>query len=642
MLDPRALPALRSFGVLLALTLAPRAAQERGAWEQNVVRGPGPVEADLFHPDRDRAVQPVRGGTVRVHLSALPRNINYMVENSAVTRRIQREIHEYLLEEGWEDWQPHAVLARDLPVVEDTLIRREGRGADGAEVLYGDVVEADDVFVVTPRSKGNPLSEPARVAKDAVERVERGTVFTFELKPGVRWHDGHELDAHDVAFSLRCYWNPTVDCDSTRFKFEKFADVEVVDDLTVRFFYREQYFRALKTFYELTIVPAHLYDLSDPDNPAHDPHATAEQQGTFVNDHPANRLWIGLGPYRVTSFGDDGVVARRVDTYDVTAQNGYVDQIVWKHIPSDDAAKTALINGQLDFWDRLRSEDFFGQYTKQAAFTDSFYKGYVSLPYIGYSTWNMRRPHLSDPLVRRALNMCFDWEAAIDELYYGLASRVTGTQFYFGPDYDHSIEPVPFDLDAAEDLLLEAGWYDRDGDDVIDKDGVPLQVEFLMPTGNKASELLANQLQENLAKIGVKMTIARREWAQFMERLDERDYDFANLAWILTLESDPEQLWHSKWTDGRSSNHSGMADEEVDRLIEAIQRELDGGPRSELFSQLQQRIYELQPYMFGVTQPKKIAVSHRIRNLKAYAPDPNYRIREWFVVDGASSGAAGQ
>ena len=624
---------------LLVPALAAQEPQGRGEWENNVVRGPGPVEADLFHPERKTPVEPRSGGMVRVHLSSLPKSMNYMVENSAVTRRMQREVHEYLLEHHWETWEPEPILAKALPVTEDTLILAGGRGADNSNIFYGRVSEEGSDYVVTPLSKQNPLTEPRRVPKDQVESVQRGTVFTFDLKPDIQWHDGHVFDAEDVVFSLECYLNPAVDCDSVRFKFEKFAHVEALDPLTVRFFYKEQYYLALDSFYDLTIIPSHIYDLKDQENPQYDPNATAEEQGRFVTDHAANRMWIGLGPYRVTDWNEQWIDAEKFAAYQVTDNRGYVDKIRWRHISSDDAAKTALINGELDYWNRLRSEDYFGQYVKTPAFTENFYKGYVAQPYVGYITWNIRRPKFADPLVRRALNLCYDWDSAINEIYNGLGSRVTSsTVYYFSKDYDHSIEPRPFDLEQAEELLLEAGWYDRDGDDVIDKDGQPFTIEYLMPTGNKASEIIAQGYQEQLAKIGVKMTIAQREWATFLERLYERDYDCGNLAWILDLENDPEQIWHGKWADQpRSSNHAGLNDPEVNRLIEALQVELDDAARRELFFALQARIYELDPYMFGLVQPLKIAVSKRIRGLKHYGPDPTYRIREWFLVDSAAA-----
>ena len=72
-------------------------------------------------------------------------------------------------------------------------------------------------------------------------------------------------------------------------------------------------------------------------------------------------------------------------------------------------------------------------------------------------------------------------------------------------------------------------------------------------------ELIAQTLQENLAQVGIKMNIATREWATFLEALYDREFDCGNLAWVSEVESDPEQIWHSKWVDGRSSNHAGLS-----------------------------------------------------------------------------------
>ena len=78
---------------------------------------------------------------------------------------------------------------------------------------------------------------------------------------------------------------------------------------------------------------------------------------------------------------------------------------------------------------------------------------------------------------------------------------------------DRSVEPPAYDPAKAEELLAEAGWYDRDGDGVVDKDGVALEFEFLFPTGNESSIVFGLLLQESLGEIGVKVTMANLEFA---------------------------------------------------------------------------------------------------------------------------------
>ncbi len=605
--------------------------EDAGDWEALVGGKPGKAIPDRFHPDKDAAFEKKDGGRVIVHISSHPKHINYTTENSATTRRILREVHETLVDRNWETWKHRPIVAESW-IEEDTLVLPGGRGEDNANIFYGKITEEGDEYVITPMSQGNKLKEVKRVKKAEGMDLQLGNVFTFKLRDNVFWHDGHEFDAYDVEFSHAVFKNPHVDCEAARYKFKGgFSDV--IDSRNVRIFYDKQYFLSLDSFQDLTLLPSHIYNLRDKDNKDHKADATDEEEGEWVNKHPNNRMWIGLGPYRVTEFNDEIVEAVKFDKYFNPADGGHVDTIRWRHISSDETAKLAVISGDIDYWERLRTEDYFGEYVEQEEFKKSLYKGLASYNYMGYTAWNCRREKFKDPMVRLALAHCFDWPDYIASVYNGLGARMTGTQYFFAPTNDRSIKPVPYDLEEAEDLLLEAGWYDRDGDDLIDKDGVPFVIEFLMPTGNKASELFAQKLQENLGKVGIQVDIATREWATFLENLYEREFDCANLAWITPVESDPEQIWMSYQADvPRSSNHSGFKSEKVDELIKQIQREMNEEKRLALFHEMQAEIYKGQPYMFGINQPKKFAMSRRIRNLKTYGMDPGYKIRDWYIT----------
>ena len=133
--------------------------------------------------------------------------------------------------------------------------------------------------------------------------------------------------------------------------------------------------------------------------------------------------------------------------------------------------------------------------------------------------------------------------------------------------------------------------------------------------------------------MGVELALQGREWTALRERTAKSDFDAVSMGWVTPPVVDPEQTWHSKWAGQGSENLSGLADPEVDRLIESIQVELDPSKQKELFAQLQRRIYALQPYLFGVNVPRKFAMSKRVRNLECYVIDPGYSIRRWFVVE---------
>ncbi len=691
---------------LLALPLALGAAGNPSAWspqDEAIVPGPRPVDA--FHPATkagEAAPGAVYGGRAIVHLESMPEGINRAVENSAVTRAMHHLLHESLVRQDWEDWTYEPNLSNSW-AIEDMLVLTEeaadrfsaypladgaidlttevqvkipskeldplrdaaiaaGQEADdvptrrAARVLFGTVESVDGGFSITPTSKGNVLAEvgPLTVPAADVRQVERGSVFTFDLLDDAVWHpvagfEDHGFDAQDAVFSWSIYSNPDVKCDDVRFQFVKVTRGDVVDEHTARFFYESQYFAALGSIgVDMMILPSHLYNLADPDNPKYvaatapggtnyDPELFLKRQAEWVNDNPHNRdQFVGLGPYRVTTYDQQYIEVSRFEDYFDPERAGYLDVVRYRNISSDDTAWQALINGELDFFYRVKSSYYFGPQTESEEFQEEFYKGYYYLGTYGFTAWNNLRAGLDDPSVRRALALAFDADTYLQTNYKGLARRVSGPFPFDSAAYDHSIAPAPYDPDLAIELLEDAGWYDRNGNGIADKGGVELELEFLMPSGNEASENLAQKMQEDFGGIGIGLSIKAMEWATFLEQMKNRDFDGGNLAWSPALESDPEQVWHSRWAKPGvpSSNMAAFQDAEVDALIEAGQIELDEEKRTAIWQQVHARINELTPYLFGYNVPRKFAMNKNLRGFKSYAIRPGYDVRDWYFAAG--------
>ena len=605
----KSIPALWTATLALVLS-ASGAAQGAGG---ELAPPPGPVRADVFHPDLWK-----RGGTVRLHLETPLVSLNGLSENSATTWRLLDELHEPLIRRDWETWEHRPVLARSY-VVEDAVDLADGR------TVFGELQQVGDELRVT-RLSGPPRSvgEVRKFPRDEVLAVRPGVVWTLRLRDDVLWHDGHPFDSGDVLFTLALTQNEHFRC-PRRFLFEKIERAEALGPHGVRFFFREPYFLAADIFQSLVLLPAHVFEHPDAD-------ATPEQRARHVHEHPAGLDWIGLGPYRLVRQGEQVVEAERFDGYFDPAHGGYFDTIRWRVIRSDEAALTALLEGELDFMSRVPSADFFGERTRSPAFTEGFYKGHYYTPRMTYTVWNLKRPPFDDVRVRRALGMCFDWDEFARSYYRGLAHRVTSEIFDGSPSYDRSVEPIPFDLDGARRLLAEAGWYDRDGDGVVDQGGVPFEFELLAPQG-RTSEVYGQKLREDLEQVGVRLEIAVRDYGTFAEQVGERDFDAAAWAWFMPIASDPEQIWHSRWIGPHTGNQASFADERADALIDAIQVELDAGRRRALFHQLHALLYESQAYMYGVSVPHKFAASKRIRDLQLFAIEPGYSLRRWYFAE---------
>ena len=632
---------------ILPLPLALALALAGAPWAQEQTE-PGPVKVDAFHPDRETPAEPAYGGRVIIHLSSMPQHLQYTTENSAVVTYLYDCIHDKLAYQNWETWEMEPRLATGWDT-EDTLVLKPeaagkypsvsvGEGEKARPIVYGSVSDQGDAYLVRAVSPENPAGEETRVEKADVVSLEQGTVFTFHLRDGVVWHDDHPFDADDVKFSWEVFQNPEVDCGEKRTYFTQILGCEVLDRLTVRFFYEEQYFEAEQNVCEIPLLARHVYDLLDPDCPQHDPDATLAERGEHVNENPSNNMWIGLGPYKVTVYDPSQYVeAEHFDAYydaESPLYGGYFDTIRWRYVKDDNAAFNALLNGELDYFDRVKSEDYFGEATKQEVFTSNYFKGYSYTGQWGYTGWNLRRPQLKDKAVRHALAHAFDLENWRKTKYKGLAKLVTGPQSYFSPGYDHDVEPLAYDPGLAEELLAEAGWYDRDGDGIVDKDGIALDIEFLYPSGNEASRSFGVAYQEALADIGVKLRLRNLEWATYLERILARDFDAMNMAWVPPLESDPEQVWHSKNAGEKTSNHYGLADPRVDELIDRGRRELDKEKRFAIWRELHALIYDIQPCLFMINPPKKFAMNRKIRGLQCFMISPGYDPRRWYFPAG--------
>ena len=590
--------------------------------------GPGPAPVDPFHPARAKPAQPAYGGSLRVHIESLSSSLNLALTNNSNARAIQFELNETLVRRDWESWKIVPDLAASWEVA-DTLVER------GGKVHYGRIEAGPEPWKLLPLDEQE--AGELTFARDAVEHVERGTVITLHLREGVRWQDGHPFDAEDVLFSWRIAENPAVRCDWVRPYLKRIVRAEAEDAHTVRFFLGEQYFNVLGLFADnFFLLPRHLYDLRDPDHPRHKADATDAECAKEINENPHNTEWIGLGPYRLTSYSQQGIEAARFADYFDPENSGYVDRIVWRHIPDDAAAYQALLEGQLDFSTRLSSEQYFGEATQKPAFVERYCKGYFYLGSFNYVAWNMRRPKLADVRVRKALAHAMDLDGYVRKVANGLALAVTGPQCYFGPAYDHDVLPLAYDLDAAAELLREAGWYDRDGDGRVDKDGQALEVEILTQSGNASATLFGQIYQESLAKIGVRLTLTALDWATYRARMDARDFDGGMAGWAVDVtENDPIQLWHSSAAGPGGSNHAGVIDAHVDDLIARGDRELDDATRWGLWRELHRYLYqELQPYLFREMPPRKFALNQALRGVQFFKINPGYAPRRWYFPAG--------
>ena len=432
--------------------------------------------------------------------------------------------------------------------------------------------------------------------------------YIFRLKKNIRWQDGELFTAKDILFSFERIKDPKVDAAHLRNYYQDIETLEVLDDFTVRYRYRIPYFKALEFCGGIPIVPAHLF--KDSDN---------------FNQHPIGRQPVGTGPYRLLHW-DTGKEIALVRNDDYWGEKPYLNRIVFKIITDSTVALQVLKQGGLDLMS-LRPIQWVRQ-TQTKRFEEHYQKLKYFLPSYSYIGWNMRRPLFADPRVRQAMTMLMDREMILKKVLFGLGTVINGTFYINSPEYDNSLKPYPFDPKAAVALLKEAGWEDRDRDGVLERDGISFAFEFLISAGSKFGEQIATILQENLKGVGIKMEIRKLEWAVFVQRVDQHDFDACTMGWSLGWDTDPYQLWHSSQAD-KGSNFVGFRNEEADQLIEAARKEFDPQKRRRLFNRFSEILHEEQPYTFLFTADALVAVARRFDNVVVYPM--GLTPRQWWV-----------
>ncbi len=531
----------------------------------------------------------------------------------------------------------------------------------GHEIIGVAEVEGDGGRRIRSESPNNPLSQMVNadgyldLTKDQFVDIQQGTVFTYFIDPRAKWSDGAPFTAKDLEFAYRVINNPFVDGDSIRVYYSDIVRCEALDPKTLRMQYRQQYFMAFEFTAGLPMYtpPWHVfenkYKTQAPSKTLTFEHLTPEEEAAqnkisvsgaafgkaFNEDGDYGRKPLGTGPYLIDSWvNNDRLVLKRNPNYWTDEHKGYLDEIVFKVIIEDVTAIDALRTGAIDFLYRINASHYHESLKGPPAWMkDKYVKASWYIPSFSYIGWNLNRPLFQDRKVRIALRMLLDMEEFREKKYHGDSVLVSGSQYYFAPAYDQSVKPLAFDLDTARELLSDAGWADTDGDGILDKDGKKFEFKFLLSTGSETAQHLSALLQENGKRVGISIQIDRLEWASFLERVQNKDFDAVTLAWLSSPESDPYQIWHSSGAgpQSRSSNHVSFSNPEADSLIEMLRVTLDKDKRNAIYHSFHRLLDSEQPYAFLHT-PKDFGAYHqKFRGVKWYRLRPGFDLTEWYI-----------
>jgi ABC-type transport system substrate-binding protein len=452
---------------------------------------------------------------------------------------------------------------------------------------YFDAFPYDEHIAV----KQNGLREKLRPQFGEILPVgEHNPVILFNLRKGVRFHDGNEFDARDVKFTYDAIMNPKNLSPRTS-DFEPIKGIQILDPHRVRVVYKRLFSPAIYAW-AIGILPEHLLNDGALKAEMDRRGLSAEARAAFgMRDSDFNRRPIGTGPFRFVEWQTDEFIHLQ--------QN----QSYWEGAPEYSDYFFRIVPDQLtqEVEFRAGAIDYYGAQPHQVARykQDKSYQSFSSLgfgySYIGY---NIRNPLFADARVRRALGMAVNVDEIIKYLLYGEGKQVTGPFPQNTEWYNPNVKPLPYDPEAARRLLAQAGWKPN-GEGWLAKDGKILEFNLITNSGNPIRKNIMTIVQNAWRKIGVKCNTQYFEWAVFLKDfINTGSFDATILGWSMGIDPDIYQIFHSSQAGPQQLNFVGYNNPKADELILRIRREYDRERQRELTHELHRVIAEDQPYTF--------------------------------------------
>jgi len=182
---------------------------------------------------------------------------------------------------------------------------------------------------------------------------------------------------------------------------------------------------------------------------------------------------------------------------------------------------------------------------------------------------------------------------------------------------------------------MDAGFLDRDGDGVVEKDGRPLVLNVITNQGNPLREKTAQIIQQRLKAVGIEVKIRIIEWTVFLKQyVDKGNFDAVILGWNILQDPDLFNVWHSSQAAAGGLNFVGYEDGEVDRLLVDGRQTYDDARRKQCYDRIQVILAEQQPYVFLYVPYGLPAVSSRIKGIVPAPAGITYNLEKWYVPKG--------
>ncbi|MBS3788686.1 ABC transporter substrate-binding protein, partial [Candidatus Bipolaricaulota bacterium] len=416
------------------------------------------------------------------------------------------------------------------------------------------------------------------------EISENGTVYTFFLKEGVRFHNGKKFTSEDVRFTLDRARSEATTVPHPEY-FVPIENIKTPSPTKVKI----NLSRPSSIF---------LFNLARGD-------AVILPKGVEgLSSHP-----VGTGPFRFDGWkrGSNLTLVRYEDYYN--SELPYLDKVKFEFIGDVNTRITGLKSGGIDAIAYLSSPE-----------------NAVSLKEVnsikvltGLTTWevilsmNNSREPFSDSLVRKAINYALDRKEIIEGATFGFGEPIGSLMSPTNPNYLDLTWLYPHNRDKARKLLKESGYPEG------------FEATLTLPANYELSLRSGKIIEDQLNRVGIDLKIEKISWAQWLQRV------FTNAEYDLTI------IGHSEAFDisiyANPNYYFNYDNERFQRVLKKAERETNEPARRQLYSVVQWIIGEDVPSAFLFSAPSLPAMRTEVMNWWKDYPIPAVDVTEVWIND---------
>lgn len=482
-----------------------------------------------------------------------------------------------------------------------------GRGADSVSLDPINVTDGESIRVThniyeTLLEYDHNLELQPKLATE-YSSSEDGLTWTFQLREGVKFHDGTDFNADAVVFNFERWMDPENPYHEGDFPYYPFLyggfkgdENHLIESVTATGEHELEIVLKRKTAPFLSYLAISMFGIASP--------AAIEQYGAGIGENP-----VGTGPFKFEEWNRNNTITLSKNEDYWMEGKPYLDQVIYQVIPENSARLNALQTGEIDIVDGMNAsdttivEDIEGiELIKRPSFN------------IGYMAFNMEKEPFDDPLVRKAINMAIDKEEIVDAFYNGLADPATSPLPPSLWSHDESLEKYDYNVEEAKKLLAEAGL----------EDGFTTELHTMSNPRPYLPEpmKIAEAIQSDLAEIGITAEIVSSEWATYLEDTKNGKHSMAMYGWTGVM-ADPDNFLYPNLSKTNAEvpaqNIAFYKSDEFTSLITEARETIDQDKRTELYQEAQQLFQEDAPWVMLAYTTPPLAQSDYVED---YNPHP--------------------